>query len=193
MKKRTPAAICLGLLSFFAVACGDAGMVEEEGFTVDDPPIDDVNNVDEQNVIENEEELIAPFDNDSADNPAVDEFLSITGTRELAYTDQISAEDGDQEDFVQFVLPNNSNPNQRIEIDIDCDVYGDQSVFARVELLNVDGNDTTRINGGPFDCNAGPFPVTVRNDQVQLGRIHVQGVPQEQTLIEYTFVVLPFR
>ena len=144
-------------------------------------------------MIENEEELIAPFDNDSAANPAVDEFLSITGTRELAYTDQISAEDGDQEDFVQFVLPNNSNPNQRIEIDIDCDVYGDQNVFARVELLNVDGNDTTRINGGPFDCNEGPFPVTVRNDQVQLARIHVQGVPQEQTLIEYTFVVLPFR
>ena len=193
MKKRTLDAICLGLLSVFAVACGDAGVVEEEGFNVDDPPVDDVNDVDEQNVIENEEELIAPFDNDSAANPAVDEFLSITGTRELAYTDQISAEDGDQEDFVQFVLPNNSNPNQRIEIDIDCDVYGDQNVFARVELLNVDGNDTTRINGGPFDCNEGPFPVTVRNDQVQLARIHVQGVPEEQTLIEYTFVVSPFR
>ena len=193
MKKRTLDAICLGLLSVFAVACGDPGVVEEEGFNVDDPPVDDVNDVDEQNVIENEEELIAPFDNDSAANPAVDEFLSITGTRELAYTDQISAEDGDQEDFVQFVLPNNSNPNQRIEIDIDCDVYGDQNVFARVELLNVDGNDTTRINGGPFDCNEGPFPVTVRNDQVQLARIHVQGVPEEQTLIEYTFVVSPFR
>jgi len=193
MKKRTLDAICLGLLSVFAVACGDAGMVDEEGFNVDDPTVDDVTDVDEQDVIENEEELIAPFDNDSAANPAVDEFLSITGTRELAYTDQISAEDGDQEDFVQFTLPNNSNPNQRIEIDIDCDVYGDQNVFARVELLNVDGNDTTRINGGPFDCNEGPFPVTVRNDQVQLARIHVQGVPEEQTLIEYTFVVSPFR
>jgi hypothetical protein len=193
MNKPTLKSICLGLLSVFAIACGDAGMVDEEGLNANDPFVDDVNDIDEQEVIENEEELIAPFDNDSADNPAVDEFLSITGTRELAYTDQISAEEGDAEDFVQFVLPNNSNPNQRIEIDIDCDVYGDQSVFARIELLNVDGNDTTRINGGPFDCNEGPFPVTVRNDQVQLARIHVQGVPQEQTLIEYTVVVTPFR
>lgn len=193
MKKRTLDAICLGLLSVFAVACGDAGAgFEEEDFNVDDPFVEDVNELDEEEVIEDEEELIAPFDNDSAANPAVDEFLSITGTREIVYTDQISAEDGDNEDFVQFELPNNSNPNQRIEIDIDCDVYGDETVFARVELLNVDGNDTTRINGGPFDCNEGPFPVTVRNDQVQLARIHVQGVPQVQTLIEYTFVVSPF-
>jgi hypothetical protein len=200
MKKRTLNAICLGLLSVLAVACGDAGALEDEDFNVEDPFVEDVNDLDEEEVddldeeevIEDEEERIAPFDNDSAANPAVDEFLSITGTREIAYTDQISAEEGDNEDFVQFELPNNSNPNQRIEIDIDCDVYGDETVFARVELLNVDGNDTARINGGPFDCNEGPFPVTVRNDQVQLARIHVQGVPQEQTLIEYTFVVSPF-
>jgi len=99
----------------------------------------------------------------------------------------------DNEDFVQFALPNNSNPNQNMGISIECDVFGDEEVFARVELLNVDGNDTTRINGGPIDCNEGEFRVTVRNDQVQLARIHVQGVPQEQTLIEYTIVVAPFN
>ncbi len=65
---------------------------------VDDEIVDD-ENLDEEIV----EELIAPFDNDSAANPAVDEFLSITNTREIVYTDQISAEDGDDEDFVQFV------------------------------------------------------------------------------------------
>ncbi len=190
-------AACLSLLSLMLVACGDPGAFQEDDeLNFEEPNVDELvdEEVVDEEIVEDEvlEELIAPFDNDSAANPAVDEFLSITNTREIVYTDQISAEDGDNEDFVQFELPNNSNPNQRIEIGIDCDVFGDQAVFARVELLNVDGNDTTRVNGGPIDCNEGPFQVTVRNDQVQLARIHVQGVPQEQTLIEYTLVVAPF-
>ena len=189
-------AVSLSFFSVMLVACGDPGAFQEDELNFDDPIVDEF--VDEEIVDDEDldeelvEELIAPFDNDSAANPAVDEFLSITNTREIVYTDQISAEDGDNEDFVQFELPNNSNPNQRIEVEIDCDVFGDETVFARVELLNVDGNDTTRITGGPIDCNEGPFQVTVRNDQVQLARIHVQGVPQEQTLIEYTLVVSPF-
>ena len=187
-------AACLSLLALVAIACGDPGL--EEDLNVDEPIVDeflDEEVVDEEIVDEEVlEELIAPFDNDSAANPSVDEFLSITNTREIIYTDQISAEDGDNEDFVQFELPNNSNPNQRIGIQIDCDVFGDENVFARVELLNVDGNDTTRITGGPIDCNEGEFQVTVRNDQVQLARIHVQGVPEVQTMIEYTLVVAPF-
>jgi hypothetical protein len=180
-------AACLSLLALVAIACGDPNL--------EDPNVDEFADefVDEEVVDEEvEEELIAPFDNDSAANPAVDAFLSITNTREIVYTDQISAEDGDNEDFVQFELPNASNPNQNMGISIDCDVFGDENVFARVELLNVDGNDATRINGGPIDCNEGEFRVTVRNDQVQLARIHVQGVPDVQTLIEYTIVVAPF-
>ena len=98
----------------------------------------------------------------------------------------------DIEDFVQFELPNASNPNQNMGISIDCDVFGDEEVFARVDLFNVDGNDETRINGVPIDCNAGELRVTVRNDQVQMARVRVQGVPQVQTLIEYTLVVAPF-
>ena len=193
MTKHTLNAIFLSFLSVVTVACGDAGVTDldqELGF--DEPIVDDVV---EDEVVDNGnlDELVAPFDNDSAADPALDEFLSITGTRELVYTDQISAEEGDSQDFIVFELPNNSNPIQRIEIEIDCDVFGDQDVFARVELFNVDGNDATRITGDPVDCNEGVFQVTVRNDQVQLARIHVQGVPQEQTLIEYTFTVTPFR
>jgi hypothetical protein len=194
MTKHTLNAICLGLLSVVAAACGDAGLDEDLNF--DEPVVDEFVEdefVDDE-IVDDEilDDRIAPFDNDSAADPAVDEFLSITNTREIVYTDQISAEDGDNQDFVQFELPNNSNPNQNMGIQIDCDVFGDEDVFARVELLNVDGNDTTRINGGPIDCNQGEFRVTVRNDQVQLARIHVQGVPREQTLIEYTLVVAPF-
>lgn len=189
MTKHTLHTIFLTMLSVLAVACGDAGQLADEvdpgtggqggaGGAAGEP-------------IEVEDRL-APFDNDSADDPSVDQFLSITGTREIIYSDVISAEDGDTQDFVQFELPNNSNPNQNMGIQIDCDVFGDQNVFARVELMNVDGNDATRINGPPIDCNQGEFRVTVQNDQVQLARIHVQGVPEEQTLIEYTIVVAPF-
>jgi hypothetical protein len=185
-------AACLSLLALVAIACGDPNLEDPNVNEFADEFVDE-ELVDEEIVDEEvEEELIAPFDNDSAANPAVDEFLSITNTREIVYTDQISAEDGDNEDFVQFELPNASNPNQNMGISIDCDVFGDENVFARVELLNVDGNDATRINGGPIDCNEGEFRVTVRNDQVQLARIHVQGVPDVQTLIEYTIVVAPF-
>jgi hypothetical protein len=202
MTKNELNVICLSLLSVVAAACGDAGMPGDEELGFDEPIVDEEviedevveDEVVEDEVVEDEvvEELIAPFDNDSAADPAVDQFLSITNVREIVYTDQISAEDGDNQDFVQFELPNASNPNQNMGIQIDCDVFGDEDVFARVELLNVDGSDTTRINGGPIDCNKGEFGVTVRNDQVQLARIHVQGVPKEQTLIEYTLVVAPF-
>ncbi len=180
MTKSTLSAILLSLLSLTAVACGDAGNFEE-----------DLEFVDENE--DNQEALIAPFDNDSAADPAVDEFLSITGVREIEYTDVISAEAGDNQDFVQFELPNASNEDQRIEVGIDCEVLGDQAVSARVEMLNLDGNATTRIFGGPIDCNEGFFLVTINNTQKQLARIHVQGLPQEQTLIEYTLMVKPFR
>jgi hypothetical protein len=194
MNKYLLNAACLSLLALFAIACGDPGLVDEpivDG-EFDDEVLED--EIVEDEIVEHEivEDLIAPFDNDSAANPAVDEFLSITNTREIVYTDQISAEDGDNEDFIQFELPNNSNPTQRITVSIDCDVYGDENVFARVELLNVDGNDATRITGPPIDCNEGEFFVTIRNDQVQLARVYVQGVPEVQTMVEYTLVVAPF-
>ncbi len=191
MTKHNLRTISLMLLSVLAVACGDAAQLE----AVDpvDPGTGGQNGAGGAGgePVE-EEDRVAPFDNDSADNPSVDEFLSITGTREIIFSEVISSEAGDNEDFVQFELPNNSNPNQNMGIQIDCDVFGDQDVTGRVELMNVDGNDETRINGGPIDCNEGEFRVTVRNDQVQRARIYVQGLPQEQTLIEYTIIVAPF-
>ncbi len=88
---------CLSLLALFAVACGDPGLVDEpivDGVFEDEIVEDEIV---EDEIVEDEnvEDLIAPLDNDSAANPAVDEFLSITNTREIVYTDQISAEDGD--------------------------------------------------------------------------------------------------
>ncbi|MFW2387917.1 MAG: hypothetical protein ACN4G0_06255 [Polyangiales bacterium] len=174
----------LTLLSILAIACGEAGIAPldpgppglgGEGGTGGDPL-----------------DLIAPLDNDSAANPAMDEFLSITGDRELVYSDLISSEDGDTEDFVQFTLPNNSNPNQRIDVAIECNVEGDTEVFARVEILNVGNGELTKATGGPIDCNDGFIPVTVRNDRDQAVRIYVAGEPDTQTLIEYVLTVAPF-
>ncbi len=189
MTKNRLTILCVTLLSLFAVACGEAGVANVDkdpglggqGGTggVGGDPIDPL-------------DLVAPFDNDSAANPSMDEFLSITGDRELVYSDLISSEDGDREDFVQFELPNNSNPNQKIDVGIDCIVEGDTEVFARVEILNVGNGESNAVTGGTIDCNEGFVPVTIRNDRVQAVRIYVQGVPETQTLIEYTLTVDPF-
>jgi len=182
--------LCVTLLSLFAVACGEAGManVEPDPGTGGQGGAGGVGGVGGDPL-----DLIAPFDNDSAANPSMDEFLSITGDRELVYSDLISAEEGDREDFVQFELPSNDNEDQNIRVAIDCIVEGDTEVFARVEILNVDTNDdTTAATGGPIDCNDGFSNITIRNDEVQAVRIYVQGVPETQTLIEYTLTVDPF-
>ncbi len=182
--------IFLGLLCTLALACGsEGGAVGAGGVGGGAGGAGGEGGVGGEPI----EELIAEFDNDSADDPAQDEFLSITGTRELVHTEAISAELGDNEDFVKFDLPNASNPNQNIKVAIDCAVFGDEEVFARVELLNVDGNETKAAPGSPIDCNEGEVDVTIRNDQEQLARIFVQGVPEVQTLVEYTIVVKPFR
>ena len=127
-------AACLSLLALVAIACGDPNLEDPNVDEFADEFVDE-ELVDEEIVDEEvEEELIAPFDNDSAANPAVDEFLSITNTREIVYTDQISAEDGDNEDFVQFELPNASNPNQNMGISIDCDVFNGVAMSASFTL-----------------------------------------------------------
>jgi len=156
MTKNKLTILCVTLLSVFAVACGEAGMVNVDK----DPGVGGQGGEGGIGGAPDPLDLIAPFDNDSADNPSMDEFLSVTGDRELVYSDLISAEEGDREDFVQFELPNNSNPNQNIRVAI--------------------------------DCNDGFSNITVRNDRVQAVRIYVQGVPETQTLIEYTLTVDPF-
>jgi len=195
MTKNKLTILCVTLLSLFAVACSEVGVanlekdpgVGGEGGTggVGGAPIEPVDPIDPL-------DLIAPFDNDSAANPSMDEFLSITGDRELVYSDLISAEEGDREDFVQFELPNNDPSLQRIQVGIDCIVEGDTEVSARVEILNVGNGESEAATGGPIDCNDGFSNITIRNDRVQAVRIYVQGVPETQTLIEYTLTVDPF-
>ena len=98
MKRNQLSILFLGLLSLLAVACGGAGDPGFDG-TGGDPDFGDAGGDPGfggtgggQGGEPVEPPPVAPFDNDSADDPAVDEFLSITNTREIVYTDQISAE-----------------------------------------------------------------------------------------------------
>lgn len=133
--------------------------------------------------------LVAPFDNDSLQNPAVSELLRITGLRRLEYIDQISALLGDADDFVEFELPNNSNPSSRIRVKLDCDIEGDDSGQVRVTLYE-DGeiDHTLRVL-----CNEGEKDLTVDNTKVQTARIYFAVTPGDQALVTYHLTVIGFR
>jgi hypothetical protein len=137
-------------------------------------------------------DLIAPLDNDSLQNPAVSEFLSITGTRDFAYTDQISSPMGDMEDFVEFEFPNNSNPAQQVRITLDC-TFSEAENGAQVRATVWE--DGVEDIGLRADCNDGEQILTVDNTKVQTVRIYFSVGPtgDEQTLVDYTITIVGFQ
>ena len=136
--------------------------------------------------------LIAPLDNDSLQNPAVSEFLSITGTRDFAYTDQISYPMGDTEDFVEFEFPNNSNTAQQVMITLDCTFSEAQNGAIVSATVWEDGVEDIGLRA---DCNDGEQTLTVDNTKVQTVRIYFSGTPtdDEQTLVDYTITIVGFQ
>ncbi len=180
--------LMLALVAAFAIGCVEA----EQG----DSEQDDVVMVDDENDAGNEpdtgnepdagnEPAVAAFDNDSLQNPARDEFLSITGTRELIHSNEISFPAGDQEDFVRFELPNNSNPNQRVSVTLDCALDGQSDAIVRAFILE-DGDIVDTVT-----CNDGPTEVTIDNTRVQDVRIGFASV-NAPTYVDYTLTVAPF-
>ncbi|MCA9987235.1 MAG: SH3 domain-containing protein [Anaerolineales bacterium] len=134
------------------------------------------------------EAAIAPFDNDSLQNPAVSVFLSITGNRSFTYTDAISYEAGDQDDWVEFELPANSNPNQNIFITLECTFSGNVGNAAGRITLYENGQQTTKI----VLCNVGEQTITINNTATYQGRIHF-GVTNDGVRMDYTVTVVGFR
>ncbi|NKQ35904.1 MAG: SH3 domain-containing protein [Chloroflexi bacterium] len=132
-------------------------------------------------------EQIAPFDNDSLQNPATSVFLSITGNRNFNYSDAISYEEGDQDDWIEFEFPNNSNPNQVVWITLDCAISGSDSAQVRATIYE-DGGQTTKI----VLCNQGETQLTVDNTKTQQVRIHF-GITDENVYATYTLTVVGFR
>ncbi len=132
---------------------------------------------------------IAPFDNDSANNPAQSVFMSITGTRTLTHTDEISWSGGDNEDFVEFELPNASNSSQQLQsLSLTCTLDGTvgNAVMA-AELLQ----DGSRVTQGLVQCGDAPTRPTIDNTKPALVRIYFQ-ITNEGVHGDYTLTVQAF-
>ena len=177
-------------------APGDPGDEEQDPVIGDDEqdPVDEQDPIDEEDPVDEEEDpfdpLVAPFDNDSLRNPAVSELLRITGLRELEYIDQISANDGDAEDWVEFQLPNNSNSAQQIQMALDCQIEGEvEGVQARATIFE-DGEEDLTLR---TLCNEGLRNLTVDNTKVQTVRVYFSIPPEAQTLVTYRLQVVGFR
>ena len=130
---------------------------------------------------------IAPFDNDSLQNPAQSVFLSPTGNRNFSHSHDVSYENGDQDDWVEFEFPNNSNASQPVWITLSCNLVGGGNAQLRATLYE-DGVGTTQI----VLCNEGEKQLTVNNTKTQQLRIHF-GIPAPDIYATYTVTVVGFR
>lgn len=129
---------------------------------------------------------IAPFDNDSLQNPAVSVFLRPTGTRNFTYSNDISYPDGDQDDWVEFEFPNNSNTNQVVWLTLECNIVSEENVQV-IANISENGVATTKR----AFCNNGETQLTVDNTKVQQVRIYFNITGEAYAT--YTLTVVGFR
>jgi hypothetical protein len=129
----------------------------------------------------------APFDNDSLQNPAQSVFLSITGTRNFSHSSDVSYPGGDQDDWVAFEFPNNSNPNQNVWITLTCQIQGPAGAQLRATVYE-NGSATTKI----AICNTDEQQLTIDNTRKQQLRIH-WGITQDGIYATYTVTVVGFK
>lgn len=177
-------ALLLAVIAAFAVACVEAEPEprrDDNVVVVDEDTNEDTNQPD----ADTRPVAVAALDNDNAAQPARDEFLSITGTRQLIHSDEISYPAGDQADFVRFELPNNSNSSQRVTFSLDCAIDGQPDAIVRA-VVTEDGKPV-----GFVTCNEGPRDLTVNNTQVQDVQITFASV-NAATYVDYTLTVSPF-
>jgi uncharacterized protein YgiM (DUF1202 family) len=132
---------------------------------------------------------IAPFDNDSLQNPAVSVFFSPTGTRNFTHQNDVSHPNGDQDDWVRFEFPNASNTSQNVWITLTCNIQGSAQAQLRATIWV--NNQATSQN---VICNSGEQQLTVNNTQVQFVRVHF-GITDGNNPIyaAYTLTVVGFR
>lgn len=129
---------------------------------------------------------IAPFDNDSLQNPAVSVFFSPTGTRNFTHSNDISYPDGDQDDWVAFEFPNNANSSQNVWLTLECSIVGDENARV-IANISEDGVATTKR----VFCNDGETQLTVDNTKVQQVRIYFQITGP--AYVTYTLTVVGYR
>ena len=151
---------------------------------LDDDQMDDG----DDNDVETTPLPIAAFDNDSVQNPALEQFMSPTGTRELYYSNDISFPEGDSEDFIEFSVPNNSNSSQRVWLTLDCAIEGDEGALVRADIWE-DGVETSTKR---VMCNEGEKEITIDNTKDQTVRIYLLSVAAA-SYVDYTLTVLAYR
>ena len=134
-----------------------------------------------------QEAKVADFDNDSLQNPAQTHLLRITGTRNFSHSNAVSYANGDQDDWVQFEFPNNSNVNQNVWITLNCTIEGSDSAQLRATIWE-DGAQTSKI----VICGQGEQQLTVDNTKVQSVRIH-WGITDDDIYADYTLTVVGFK
>ncbi len=130
---------------------------------------------------------IAQFDNDSLQNPAVSVFMSITGNRNFTHSNDVSYPNGDQDDWVEFEFPNNSNTSQQVFITLNCNITGPDGAQLRATIYE-DGQQTTKI----VICGQGEQTLTVDNTKTQQVRIH-WGITKEGIYATYDLTVVGFK
>lgn len=134
-----------------------------------------------------EQTKIADLDNDSLQNPAQSIFFSPTGTKNFTHNNAVSYANGDQEDWVEFEFPNNSNTNQVVWLTLSCTITGDPDAQLRATIYE-DGNSTNKI----VICNQGEAQLTVDNTKTQQVRIH-WGITKDDIYADYSLTVVGFR
>lgn len=134
--------------------------------------------------------LVAPFDGDTIQNPAIDVFLSPTGTKEFDYTDQVSDPAGDVEDWVGFESTfGSTTTTQSIWVTLDCSFLPSQ-IGSTNASATVWEDGVRNFNQRAF-CNDGEQRLTVKtNAEKRIGVEFSVGAPDdEQILLNYTLTV----
>jgi uncharacterized protein YraI len=120
--------------------------------------------------------VAAPADGDSAAAPAASVAFSPSGARSLSFTGDVSAPDGDTEDWVQFTPYGSS-----VAVQVSCEGSG----ALRVEILQ--GGEP--LEGRPeLNCSSGLQVLHVKPGQPYL--VHLHAAPAGQLeLLRYTLTI----
>ncbi|MFQ5398552.1 MAG: SH3 domain-containing protein [Anaerolineae bacterium] len=132
--------------------------------------------------------LVAQFDNDSLQNPAQSVFFSITGSRNFSHSNDVSYPNGDQDDWVEFEFPNNSNSSQRVWVTLTCTINGDPGAQLRATIWE---NGQKKVNYGVI-CGQGEKRLTVDNTKTQQIQIH-WGITKDGIYATYELTVIGFK
>ena len=98
-------------------------------------------------------------DGDSSSNPSVRVDFSATGTTRLIYSDQVSAPQGDPEDWIEFTPYSASGRTARLIVSLVC--TGDSTL--KVELWQ---HETALSGWGSLACGESGMPILLSAGQV---------------------------